>query len=212
VVEVNNRNGFTFRYAEDEPDIAPYRMILSNHHRVLIHPVPCYRYGYLMDSLTANPDVTIGRLRNFMEAVGWAATPGYGGSIQTMVFMPEHLKMGIAFTSLSKPSYEQDPEWIEWTDIFPNHDPQGISSTLSTELPMIQICPNPTTGLFTILHNGSLQNLSIYDTSGRRVTPVITNDENGCIITDLSSLPEGVYICRMKSGEFTASERVVVIR
>ncbi len=211
VVEVNNRDGYAFRYAEDEPDIASCRMILSNHHRVLRPPVGCYRYSYLMDSLTTNPDVTLERLWNFMGAVGWPATPGSGGTIQTMVFMPEHLKMGLAFATASTPSYEQNPEWIEWPDIFPNHSPQGIETSVNSEQ-VIRVSPNPSSGIVTISYRGSVHDISVYDTAGRRVAARFCESGESCLSFDLSSLPEGIYRVSVQIDDSVFTENVVIIR
>lgn len=211
VVEVNNKNGFAFRYSEDEPGIAPCRMILSNHHRVLIPPVPCYRYSYLMDSLTTNPDVTLERLWDFMEAVGWPATPGTGGTIQTMIFMPEHLKMALAFTTLSTPSFNQVPEWIEWTDIFPNHSPQGIEGSVHTEHTIL-VSPNPSSGIVTISFPDNIHDISVYDTAGRKMEVNFMYQGDSGASADLSSLPEGIYRISVQVDDGFLSENVVIIR
>ncbi|RKZ10160.1 hypothetical protein DRQ25_03910 [Candidatus Fermentibacteria bacterium] len=211
VVEVNNRNGYAFRYSGDEPDIAPCRMILSNHHRVLIPPVGCYRYALLIDSLTLNPDVTLERLWNFMGAVGWPATPGSGGTIQTMVFMPEHLRMGLAFATAATPSYEQVPEWIEWTDIFPNHPPQSIEGDINAEQ-LIRISPNPSSGIVSISYQGSIHDISLYDTAGRKLDADIFESAESCLSVDLSALPEGIYRILVQIENTVFAENVVIIR
>ena len=211
VTEVNNSDGYAFRFAEHEPDIAPCRMILSNHHRVLRPPVGCYRYSYLMDSLTTNPHVTLERLWNFMGAVGWPATPGSGGTIQTMIFMPEHLRIGLAFATASTPSYDQVPEWIEWTDIFPNHSPQGIESGITTEQ-VVLLSPNPSSGIVTISYQGSVHDISVYDTAGRRIDANICEFGEGYLSFDLSSLPEGIYRISVRIDDTVFTKNVVVIR
>ncbi|MCD4702407.1 MAG: T9SS type A sorting domain-containing protein, partial [Candidatus Aegiribacteria sp.] len=211
VTEVNNSDGYAFRFAEDEPAIAPCRMILSNHHRVLRPPVGCYRYSYLMDSLTTNPDVTLERLWNFMEAVGWPATPGAGGTIQTMIFMPEQLKMGLAFATPTTPSYSQVPEWIEWLDIFPNHEPQGIEGSIRTEQ-VILISPNPSSGIISISYSGNAHDISVYDTAGRKISVGFSESGEGCQSADLSSLPEGIYRISVRIDDKVFTENVVIIR
>lgn len=211
VVEVNNRDGYAFRYAEDEPDIAPCRMILTNHHRVLIPPVPCSRYTLLMDSLTTNPDVTLERLWNFMGAVGWAATPGFGGTIQTMVFIPEQLKIGLAFATVSTPSYNQVPEWIEWTDLFPNHTPQGIEGSVHTEHAIL-VSPNPSSGIVVISYQGNIHDISVYDTAGRKLDVGICEFGESCLSADLSSLPDGIYRVSVRIEDIVFTENVVIIR
>lgn len=211
VIEVNNRNGYAFRYAEDEPDIAPCRMILTNHHRVLIPPEVCFRYAYLMDSLTTNPDVTLERLWNFMGAVGWPVIPGDGGTIQTMIFMPENLKLGLAFSNPSTSSYNQNPEWIEWTDLFPNHPPQGIEGSVHTEHAIL-VSPNPSSGIVAISYQGNIHDISVYDTAGRKMEVNFMQQGNNEASADFSSLPEGIYRISVQIDEGLLSENIVIIR
>ena len=210
VVEVSNRDGCAFRYAEDEAAISPCRMILTNHHRVLIPPVTCYRYTDLMDSLTTNPDVTLDRLWNFMGAVGWPATPGSGGTIQTMVFMPEQLEMGLAFATSTTPSYQQDPEWIGWNDIFPNHVPQGLDPVI--EPTGFSVSPNPSLGTVSILIPTPSAEVGIYDISGRRMDVHLEQVNEESLQADISNLPAGIYSVVCISEGSNQTLEIVVIR
>ena len=210
VVEINNHDGFAYRYSTDEPDIGPCRMILTNHHRVLIPPVSCYRYNYMMDSLTTNPDVTLDRLWNFMGAVGWPASPGSGGTIQTMIFMPEQLQMALAFATPSTPSYQQDPEWIEWSDIFPNHSSQGIEGS-SPDDPYIHAAPNPSADLVFLDFPESTGQIFVYDSSGRMVEAGVTRTGSDSAEVDFTNLPGGMYTISVTVGGLTASREVVIL-
>lgn len=209
VVELSNRDGTALRYAADEAGIAPCRMILTNHHRVLIPPVSCYRYSRMMDSLTTNPDVTLDRLWGFMGAVGWPATPGSGGTIQTMVFMPEQLEMGLAFATASTPSYQQDPEWIAWNDIFPNHTPQGLER--QTGITGFTVSPNPSSGSIYIGIPRPSTEIIIYDVSGRRMDVDLDQLNTNTLQTDLSSLPAGIYsvVC-LSEGQSESLEILII--
>ncbi len=211
VVEVNNHLGYAFRYSADEPDIAPCSMILTNHHRVLYDPVTCTRYANLLDSLTTNPDVTLNRLWNFMGAVGYPSIPGIGGTIQSMIFMPEQLKIGLAFATISSPPYEQIPEWIEWDDLFPNHDPYGIEGDVLTDLP-IRIGPNPSTGYISVSYTGVLESISTYDITGRKLDVTFTEQSEGSVSADLSALPEGIYMINIRIEDSCFSEDIVIVR
>lgn len=211
VVEVSNRDGFAFRYSSDEPDIAPCRMILTNHHRVLRPPVYCYRYDFLMDSLVTNPDVTLDRLWNFMGAVGWPAIPAFGGTLQSMIFMPEQLKIGLAIAENGIPSYTKDPEWILWSDLFPNHNPQGIEGNVIS-VPAITVGPNPTYGAVSIAFTGNLENISVYDMAGRKLDIPFIEESECSINADLSALPEGVYRITAKIEGCTCSRNLVLLR
>jgi hypothetical protein len=193
VVEVNNHAGFAFRYSTDEPTIAPYRMILTNHHRVLYPPVSCIRYTWLLDSLVTNPDVTLTRLWNFMGAVGGPPDPGIGGTLQTMVFQPEQRRMGLAFSSPGIASYSKIPEWIDWSDIYPNHEPQ--SAPEGTPAPVqITLFPNPVSSvLFVRSGVSSLGYFIVYDLIGRERDVSFTEVAGSLFSADLSDLSPGLY-------------------
>lgn len=209
VVEVSNKNGYAFRHSDDEPAISPDRMIVTNHHRVLIPPVSCFRYSYLMDSLTADPDVDLQRFWSFMGAVGWPATPGQGGTLQTMLFMPETLEMGISFSTAATPSYLQEPEMIGWEDIFPNHSPQGIE-TGSVQAGVLVVYPNPTTGILYVVTDPAVGELGVYDLAGRSVPAQAAFDE-GRATVDLEGLPAGIYRILTGDGGNVLSKSIILI-
>ncbi len=210
VVEVSNMNGYAFRYSTDEPTIAPDRMIVTNHHRVLIPPVYCERYAHLMDSLTTNPDVTLQRLWNFMGAVGWPATPGAGGTIQTLMFFPELHGVSISFSTLSTPSYAKPPESIAWDDIFPNHSTQGVGEQTSDPIDVI-IFPNPSTGSVMLANTPAACRVEVYDISGRSLE-VGTQRSDGLLKLDMSKLPQGIYRILISAGDQIISREVVMLR
>lgn len=210
VVEVSNHNGYAFRYSTDEPDIAPGRMILTNHHRVLIPPVGCARYSMLLDSLNTNPDVTLARLWNFMGSVGWPPSQGMGGTIQTMVFMPEQLRTGISFSSLSTPSYAKDPQWVDWWEIFPNHTPEEIEEGVQAEQDYL-LFPNPSSGEVSILVPDGSNSFRLFDTSGRKMDAGVSGNDD-MLTFDLSGLPDGIYFIRGVSNGSIISEEIVLMR
>lgn len=210
VVEVSNRDGYDFRYSTDEPAIAPDRMILTNHHRVLIPPVSCYRYSYLLDSLTTDPEVDLQRFWNFMGAVGWPASPGSGGTIQTMVFMPEILGIMVSFSTISTPSYTQVPEDIAWDDIFPNHSSQGTESH-SFQAEELVVFPNPSSGPVNVIMPSACSDMQVYDTAGRCMQSVSVQDAETTIL-DMSSLPEGLYRIRASYSDKYLYKDVVILR
>ncbi len=199
VVEVCNRYGHDFRYSSDEPDIAPFRMILTNHHRVLTSPVSCYRYAMLLDSLTAEPDVDLERLWGFMAAVGYPPVPGSGGTLHTMLFAPEQMEMAVAFAGPGQPSYERDPEVIAWDDLFPNHGPQGAGEGASPR-PGPMVWPNPGSGVFS-LQGAPGATYSVLDVSGRSTGITGTTAADGTAGLDLTGLPAGIYTVLLFSAD-----------
>ncbi|MBN1435174.1 hypothetical protein JW921_10475, partial [Candidatus Fermentibacterales bacterium] len=110
VVEISNERGTAVRLATDEPAISTDRMILTNHHRVLYPPVYCSRYTRLLDSLTANPVVGLERLWVLAGCAGTKTIPGLGGTIQTMIFMPSQMAMGVSFSDEAQASWQKSPE------------------------------------------------------------------------------------------------------
>jgi hypothetical protein len=211
VVEVNNEAGYAFRYSADEPGIAPGRMILTNHHRVLYPPVYCIRYEWLMDSLTTDPDITLDRLWDFMRAVGGPPVPGTGGTLQTMIFQPEQRRMGLAFSSPGTASYDKTPEWIDWADIFPNHVPQSAEGE-SGATAVMTITPNPATTSICIERDGIIPSeLRLFDLSGRELALRVTSAGEDMLQADVTDFPTGIYtVIRTTGGEREAASFLVL--
>lgn len=211
VVELANRFGYAFRYSSSEPDIAPQRMILTNHHRELIPPVYCSRYTLLLSRLISNPDIDLDRYWDLMAEVGYPATPALGGTLQTMIFMPEQLRTGVAFATVSEPANQQDPQWIDWADIFPNHSPEGIEEGAAPETPFV-VGPNPTLGAITVQFNGSATDLRVFDIGGRLMETHFTSEGDNVFTADLSDLPTGIYRVAGTVIGATRSAQLVLLR
>ncbi|MCD4708332.1 MAG: T9SS type A sorting domain-containing protein [Candidatus Sabulitectum sp.] len=212
IAEINNHSGYAFRYATDESSISPDRMILTNHHRVLYPPVSCYRYSRLLDSLETNPDVTLNRLWNFMGAVGGPPTPGVGGTLQTMIFQPEQRRTGLAFASSGTASYSKSPEWIEWSDLYPNHDPQSVEEG-SAHPATLHIYPNPVSSVLYITAGVSnAERLRLFDLSGRQMSVPFSRTAGNQFAVDISNLAPGLYLLMNNSGEITERASFLILR
>ena len=212
VVEISNERGYEIRQASDDPDISPDRMILTNHHRVLYPPVYCDRYSRLIDSLTTNPDVTLGRLWDLVGCVGYPTIPGVGATIQSMIFIPSDTTMAVSFSTDSEASWEKEPEWIAWSDIFPNHDPEGIEEGEGQPAVELALCPNPSAGLIQLCACCEPWQIGIYDLHGRACSVPIAPSGDGGFLLDLRELPAGVYSVVVMNGNDAACERVVIAR
>ncbi len=101
-------------------------------------------------------------------------------------------------------------------DITLNWDPYGIEGDHCTSVYSLPgVIPNPICGAVSIcfgLPETSMVSLSVFDLSGRLISE-IHGDEyspgfHDILIGDLSP---GIYFCRMISGDFTATQRFVVI-
>lgn len=212
VAEVNNHKGFDFRYSSDEPSIAPWNLLLTNHHRVLYPPVYCNRYNRMLDSLSAQPEVTLDRLWNFMGAVGQTPVPGAGGTLQTMIFQPEQMRIGLAFASSGVASCDKEPQWIDWGDIFPNHNPQGIEEPGEGSV-LVAVAGNPAGTVLRVHSNvGSPDGLSLFDLSGRRMDVSFVPVSRDHYTADVSGLPVSVYLIRAAEGQAEGWAEVLVLR
>jgi hypothetical protein len=198
IAEVNNQNGTALRHSSDESTIAPDRMILTNHHRVLYPPITCYRYSRLLDSLTTSPDVTLDRLWNFMEAVGFQPVPGSGGTLHTMILQPQQRRIGLAFASPGMASYSKTPEWIQWSDLFPNHGQQSAPGDPGHY--GFRVYPNPASAVIHVTDGTERQTPPVlYDMAGRRTGTRFT-EANGVFSADVSGLATGLYVVVPEPG------------
>ncbi len=101
-------------------------------------------------------------------------------------------------------------------DITLNWDPYGIEGDPYTSVFSLPgVIPNPTSGAVSIcfgIPEPSMVRLSVFDLSGRIVSE-ICGDEYSTGFHDvlLGDISPGIYFCRMISGDFTATQRFVVI-
>lgn len=208
VVEVNNHQGFAFRYSQDEPSITPYRLLLTNHHRVLYPPVSCWRYQLLLDSLEVDPNLSLERLWNLMGSVSFPPVPGTGGTLQTMIFQPEERRMGLAFASEGVSAPQKPPQWIEWSDLYPNHDPQGTQP--GPEVWGMELLQNPVRSVLSVFTESNAS-LKLYDLNGREMDAGFTEFAPGMFRADVSGLPRSVYIIQAKLGTISTCRQVLVL-
>jgi len=74
---------------------------------------------------------------------------------------------------------------------------------------------NPATAISYQLSANSLVHLRIYDTAGRLVATLINGwREAGShqVTWDASGLPSGLYFCRMEAGEFSAVQKLILLK
>lgn len=208
VAEVNNHQGFAFRYSGDEPSIAPCRLILTNHHRILYPPVYCYRYSDLTDSLTAVPDLTLERLWDLMASVGYPPFPGSGGTIQTMIFRPEDRTLGIAFASPGVAAPDKEPCWLHWSDLYPNHEPQGTGSI--PQAPLAYLCSNPVSQIISVAapENSVIE---LRDISGRKVQADFALTGEHTFQADVQELPSSVYLVHVVTPAGSTVLRAMIL-
>ena len=100
-------------------------------------------------------------------------------------------------------------------DITITWNPVGINGGDANALQLLSVVPNPTSGSpvarFSLPANGTAE-FAVFDLSGR-IVQEIQEDEYSSGYHDilLEDLSPGIYFCRMTAGEFTATQRFVVI-
>ena len=81
----------------------------------------------------------------------------------------------------------------------------GISDGIYTISEGVMICPNPSSGFFTIRGEGEAW---IYDAGGRLVFHSLVNNT----VVDLSSRPEGMYFMKLLEGKRWVAGKFILIR
>ncbi len=92
----------------------------------------------------------------------------------------------------------------------------GVGDSGSTEVPpwSLNSFENPSHSLFSAsvsVQEAWSVNLSLYDVSGRVIAEVSQELSIGTHSVNFTGLAEGVYFCVMTAGEFSATERIVVL-
>ena len=92
----------------------------------------------------------------------------------------------------------------------------GTEENESDEVPSwsLSTSQNPSYGFFsalvTVPETGIVE-LSLYDLSGRVITKTLQEFGAGTHSVDFSGLTEGIYLCKMRTDEFSATERIVIV-
>ncbi|MEW6468303.1 MAG: T9SS type A sorting domain-containing protein [Bacteroidota bacterium] len=73
---------------------------------------------------------------------------------------------------------------------------------------LFQVQPNPSSGLFTIIAETELSQVSIYNTLGEKIREVSLTGKEAEI--DLSDCPKGVYLVHVRTGEQLAIRKIVL--
>lgn len=95
---------------------------------------------------------------------------------------------------------------------------KGDSRIAPTQLVLHGVYPNPfnpSTVIRYQLPEASLVSLTIYDISGRQVTELINGWRDAGVhdVTfDASTLPSGVYLARLNAGDFSAAQKMVLVK
>lgn len=105
-----------------------------------------------------------------------------------------------------------------WLNTGESFGEEGDSRIAPTTYGLSQVYPNPfnpSTAISYQLSAVSLVNLSVYDIAGRKVAELVNGwREVGFheVVFDGSGLASGVYIVRLKAGDLSASEKMVLMK
>jgi hypothetical protein len=129
-----------------------------------------------------------------------------------MIFMPEQRRIGLALASSGVASYSKSPQWIEWSDLFPNHDPEGIEEG-SVQPAQLRVYPNPVSSvLHVVTSTCSADKLVLFDVSGRLQDVCFSQMSDGLFTVDVTGLSTGVYLVVNNSGETPERVSLLVLK
>ena len=101
-------------------------------------------------------------------------------------------------------------------DVTISWDPLGIEGAEPAPLNLLPFIPNPSYGSPVIrfsLPEQTIVDLKVFDISGRLVGEIPGEEYSaGYNDVQLEDLSSGIYFCRMVSGDFTATQRFVVVK
>jgi len=90
-------------------------------------------------------------------------------------------------------------------------DLAGVSE-LTQDNSMMNVYPNPSTGVFTVEVSDAGDDVSIVvvDVLGNVLEVSVVDNMNGNYVVDLSAVAEGVYFVQVKNGDYYATKRVTI--
>ncbi|MFH1862367.1 MAG: T9SS type A sorting domain-containing protein [bacterium] len=167
--------------------------------------------------ITVSPGATINRIRNQnIPGTARAGTYYYNGYVGAI---PSNIwdQSSFSFVKLGDGDGSGVSNWDNWGDDF---------TLKSTELEVLEpsafnLYPsypnpfNPSTAISYQLAVNSLVSLRVYDTAGRLVETLVNGwREAGTheATFDASDLPSGVYIASLRAGDFSATQKLVLLK
>lgn len=160
----------------------------------------------------ANTDLTVElRAGNSPGAMGsWMTIAGSGDEIPSGFDGMRYLQYRITMTSddgSASPILEDIA--VNWNSVGTEGDIAGIPAYR-----LFGACPNPAHGFVQIGYSvpeATGVELTVYDLAGRSVAAAGIDCAEGQHTYALDGLAAGVYVVRMRAGEFEATERFVVL-
>jgi hypothetical protein len=168
-------------------------------------------------SLTVPANITVTRLRS--QNVPSTASPGvytYIGYVGTY----SSVKIDSSFLTYTKLAVGNGPAIGNWDNYGENFEPYlaDITNTIPQEYSLKQNYPNPfnpTTAISYELQAAGNVSLKVYDASGRLVATLVEGFQKAgehMAAFDGSGLASGIYLYRLKSGDFNAVHKMVLMK
>ncbi|MCX8043621.1 MAG: C45 family autoproteolytic acyltransferase/hydrolase [Desulfobacterota bacterium] len=120
VIECNNR-GTALRTAADNRAAEPtldtnYFLVVTNHHRKLVEPVPCRRYERLVELLNETDTLDMATALAYEQEVAQRREPF--NTVHRVGMMPDVRELWIGFARDGMPAADVPPVHITWEDLF----------------------------------------------------------------------------------------------
>lgn len=177
-------------------------------------------YGPVMGPVNINIPGSVAINRDRTQEVPAGAPAGIYSYNAYIGIYPDSVTDSDAF-SFEKLETGDLADWInEWTNSGQPFDEWIVQSTenLPTEFAVFGAYPNPFNPSTTInfsLPQASKVHLAVYDISGRLVTTLVDDwREAGTheVSFNGSNLPSGIYIYRLRAGDFTAIRKMILMK
>lgn len=162
VFEVNNYGVWT-RTQYEMSGLPQDHLAATNHFRVMIEPAACYRYTNLINSLTADSLMTIGRQWNMLSAAA-----GVPFNIMGIQFIPSLGQVSWSGSTAASPAHLINPIQLGTPELF-GYTPSSATDPLIPALSPLRLYPNPISRGETLkLQSGSaIRKVAIYNQRGQ---------------------------------------------
>ncbi len=114
------------RVPADDPDLAPWFHVTTNHHRKLYPPTGCWRYAAIKNAIRTDYRADREEVWSYLVASRQSTT------CQSMLFLPAARELWLSFTDAQGYAPDKAPAMFTWSQLFSDATPTpGESSTPS---------------------------------------------------------------------------------
>lgn len=162
VFEVNNYGVWT-RTQHEMSGLPQDHLAATNHFRVMIAPAACYRYTNLINALTVDSLMTVGRQWTMLSSAAGVPT-----NIMGIQFIPSLGQISWAGSTTINPAHLNQPVQLSSSDLF-SYTPVSVSDPVTPAVMPLRLYPNPLSRGETLkLQSGDgIRRVSIYNQRGQ---------------------------------------------